>query len=590
MCGVLAVFGKKDKLHVEKCNDALLSMTHRGPDHQGFSTHMDGRLYLGQTVLSITGNGKYRQELEGGRYRVLFNGEIYNHAALYSEFLQSHGLSWDSCTDTEVLAKLHIILSPAETYKHLSGMFTYVVYDAKREALLVGRDMVGEKFLYCYEDKNLLIFSSEMAPILSLVTSIRMDLDMLREYFFTRHLLTHEQSVWKGIKLVPPGQLREYDLSELRYRSTLYACSLPSLIDPQRVEDNRKHSEDEIVEELEVICREVAHDLCPKIEYISVVSGGVDSSLASWFMGENGNKPELLALQFPGKDYPSSDESLDEFKTATGWTIKRYRVGEDEYRNHLEICYEMAHAPLPTHSYVSQAILAETVRDLGLRILIIGEGGDEFFGGYEAYRSFADIAEIPPVNPSPYSGLSPCGVEFEGWKPEALQERQLRDWRLALEYNRHEEDPLERTSQAALLLDATLQLQSVGIRSADQMSMAYSVEARSFYLHNSLVRFALNLPLKYKLNFAEADVRFTTKYLLKKLFARKFGADLLRPKNGFSGWPNEAVRILVGSDYYMVNEVLGPFKLNYAYRAQWRAAEWKMQNMEMFLRRFASYA
>ena len=588
MCGILAVFGKTESLDIDRCDQALMMMRQRGPDRLHSSVQMGGRLYLGQTVLSITGNGR-KLPLQDWRYQILFNGEIYNHAALYSTFLSPRELSWESGTDTEVLAKLHIFLSPVEVYKKLSGMFTYVLHDREKKSLFVGRDMVGEKFLYCYEDERLLILSSEVRLILHLVPAIKMDRDVLREYFFTRHLLTAEQTVWKGISVIPPGQIREYDLVESRGWRPLHVRTLSSLIDQQRIENNRKRSEEGLVDELDALCGEVACSLCPSINYASVVSGGIDSSLASWFMAENDNKPALIALQFPGKDFPSSDESLGAFERAMNGRIEKYIVNEEDFRNHLESSYAVACSPLPTHSYVSQAILAEAVRDRGLRVLVVGEGGDEFFGGYDAYCAFYCLIGVSSTSPSPYSGFIPCGVEFKDWQPNVLRQRQYKQWQSALAVYEYERDCRDREIQAALLLDATIQLQSVGIRSADQMSMAYSVEARSFYLHESLMRFALNLPVKYKLNFAEHD-EFTTKYLLKKLFARKFGAALIRPKTGFSGWPNEAGRILVGSDYRMMRAVLGPFTVIGINQQQWQAAEWKLANMEMFLRRFAHYA
>ena len=592
MCGVLAVFGKRGAVDVEGCDAALLVMSRRGPDRTAASVFLDNRLYLGQTVLSITGDSS-APEPTSGRYEILFNGEIYNHARLYDEILRPRGFSRNGGTDTEVLTKLHSVLSPAEVYGRLSGMFAYVAYDRAEGALLVGRDTVGEKPLYRYEDERTLIFSSEIGPILRLVPDLRMDRDVLREYFFTRHLLTSERTVWKNTTLVPPGQLRKYDLHDLRHRPTLCVRSLSSLVDPRRIEDNKRASRETLTEELHAACREAAIDLCPGLDYASVVSGGVDSSLASWFMGENENKPELVALQFPGKDLPSADESLRDFEWEMQRPVYAIKVTEQRYRDRLDFCYQVACSPLPTHSYVSQAILAELVRDLGLRVLVLGEGADELFGGYEAYRSFRSLAEtteVPALNPSVYSGFSPCGLEFEGWQPEALRIRQAGQWRSALDHYRHEKSPFERTVQAALLLDATEQLQSVGIRSADQMSMAYSVEARSFYLHDALVRFALSLPARHKLDWAATDSRFVTKPLLKRLFARKFGAGLIREKNGFSGWPNEAGHVLVGSDYRMVREVLGPFKLSFISQRQWRAAEWKMANVSLFLRRFEDYA
>ena len=96
------------------------------------------------------------------------------------------------------------------------------VYDKVSESLIIGRDIIGEKILYYYEDNNLLVISSEIGPIIEIVSSIKIEKEILKEYFFTRHLLAPVYTTFKGVQLLQPGYLMKYDLKSKIF-DTLYA-------------------------------------------------------------------------------------------------------------------------------------------------------------------------------------------------------------------------------------------------------------------------------------------------------------------------------------------------------------------------------
>tara|TARA_B100000315_G_scaffold96742_1_gene88861 strand:- start:280 stop:594 length:315 start_codon:yes stop_codon:yes gene_type:complete len=100
------------------------------------------------------------------------------------------------------------------------------------------------------------------------------------------------------------------------------------------------------------------------------------------------------------------------------------------------------------------------------------------------------------------------------------------------------------------------------------------------------MKFALNLPAFYKIDLDSKDETMVTKPLLKKAFCRKYGKDLLLPKQGFSGYPNEAGRLMVGDNYPRVRDVLGLRNTPRTNGRLSQAIEWKLINTELFLRRF----
>ncbi len=221
--------------------------------------------------------------------------------------------------------------------------------------------------------------------------------------------------------------------------------------------------------------------------------------------------------------------------------------------------------------------------------MVGGDGGDELFGGYEFYRQLAAHTRFPETNPSVYSGFVPLGFEFEGWAPDCLIQRIRERWREYAGYYQFSRDAREQMVQTVLYSDTVIQCESVGIRAADTMSMLNSVEARCFYLTRESMEFALNLPSSFKVNLDAQDESMMTRPLLKTVFLRQFGSDLLHPKQGFSGFPNEAGRRLVDDGYPLVRQALGLRHIPCGPADQLQAIEWKLINTELFLRHFHSY-
>ncbi len=217
-------------------------------------------------------------------------------------------------------------------------------------------------------------------------------------------------------------------------------------------------------------------------------------------------------------------------------------------------------------------------------VLFGGEGGDEFFGGYDVY------AEPAPVGvrfcPSPYTGWSEAGVKFVQDDTRRLQADLSAAWTDSLDAYAHVSAPGDRVALAMMYCDAAYQLFPVGLRSSELMSAMWSLEARSIYARRPVVEFALNLPLWAKV---DPDTRLPrvlrTKALLKQLFLRIFPKELLVEKQGFSGFPNEAASYLGPISDYLALGTLGIVPESVMAAQLSRAAAWKLTNIEYFLRR-----
>lgn len=102
------------------------------------------------------------------------------------------------------------------------------------------------------------------------------------------------------------------------------------------------------------------------------------------------------------------------------------------------------------------------------------------------------------------------------------------------------------------------------------------------------MQMAFNLPLKYKINF-KAKKNLQNKYLLKKLFSKIVGKEFITKKEGFSGFPNEAGKMLLNNKYKLTKEYLGIKESDALKISKNKSLEWKLINSEMFLKNFRSY-
>ncbi len=581
MCGVLVAYSKNGQLNENDCSNASKKIFSRGPDFNFSRFKLNNKLFLSQTVLSITGNPELNLEYsisKNKRYEILFNGEIYNFKELQSKYLDKKDIYNLSGSDTETIVNLHQVLGPINVRKIIQGMFAYVVYDSKENKILVSRDIIGEKVLYHYEDDNLIVISSQLGPILEIVKDVKINKDILKKYFFTRHLLTQRETVYENINVFTPGKTLEINLND-NNKKIVNLEKLTDLIDQRKIEENFKKTNDNLLLEADRTMKENAKIMKPDIPFYTVVSGGVDSSLVSKYIKDESTiEPKYICLKFGEKDKVASDVHL--FEKYLENKIKEINVDVDLFHSNLKECYQSICMPLPTHSFISQAILAREVNKNNFKILFTGDGGDELFGGYEFYKTLKYDDEFD-FNPSIYSGVFNQGVKFKDFNFEEIFEESKLEWNETKEHYKNF-NSVESNIQSILLLDTKIQLESVGIRASDTMSMMSSVESRGFFLTKKILEFAINLPANNKISFAD---KLETRPLMKQLFIKNFDKSLLKPKQGFSGFPNESMRRLI-NNYKNTIEFLEIEDFQNLKVENNLALEWKFLNVEYFLKNY----
>ncbi|MGE3974363.1 MAG: asparagine synthetase B [Bdellovibrionales bacterium] len=579
MCGILTVVSKKEKaLDAKVCRRALSSLANRGPDYRS-DTLINPCVYFGQTILSLTGKvgedpGRHLRS-RSGRYRISFNGELYNYRDLNAKGPKLEG----DFTDSEVLVNLFEQHTPRELQSKLDGMYAYAVMDEKEKVLRFVRDPLGEKSLYVFENDQMVVVSSEIPPIRALIGSLSLQQDVFKDYFHTRHFMFESQTPYENIRQIRPGEVWSYNLEQNRFVGRDRWSAL-DLIQESEYENYSRRSEEDLTRELDRLFSQCAREMIPQgRSFATVVSGGIDSSLISAHLLEYGQPQVLVAVNHVGKDQISDDLTL--FEKALGKKIDRLDVDKLKYAWEISRCQRVLGSPLLSHSFIGQSVQSEFVRRQGCKALFGGEGGDELFGGYGTYLSLqaAGVDENSRFSPSHYTEWKASAL-FPRYE-SALTEELHQVWKECLARYAFIRDSQERTLQAMMAADFVFQLPAVGLRGADLMSMMWSLETRSVLVRKPLARFGLNLPLKMKLR-ASAPTREQTKWLLKQAFKLKYPAELIVQKQGFSGFPNEAGEFLGSKEDYLSLDFLN-LKASQVADLD-RATEWKLMNMEYFLR------
>ena len=221
MCGIAGLIGSGlDRGDVE---DVLRrfqrDLHHRGPDDCGAFVSRDGVAGLVNTrlaILDLSPAGHQPMSSSDGRYHIVFNGEIYNYAALRAELLEE-GCSFSSHCDTEVVLAMFIRYGP-ESVRELAGMFAFAIWDALEQSCFLARGPLGVKPLYYYQDGTQLIFSSELRAILKSGRLARQLCPSAVRGYLLFGAVPEPLTMVEGVRLLPAGHHATWRAGKLRLR------------------------------------------------------------------------------------------------------------------------------------------------------------------------------------------------------------------------------------------------------------------------------------------------------------------------------------------------------------------------------------
>lgn len=385
MCGIVGALSRErtPAINARLMRTMLGTIRHRGPDQFGVYLYEDEQssIGMGNARLSIIdlGGGQQPVSNEDGTLWIVFNGEIFNHVELRRDLLASgHRLATES--DTEVIVHLYEEHGP-DCLQLLNGQFAMAIWDERSRKLFLARDRTGIRPLYYAKRPNALVFASEMKALLAHPeVSAEIDPCGLNEIFTFWSTLA-PQTVFRGIHALPPGH---WMLATPNGESQCHRYWDISF--PRRGEERFTDKEAARVELRRRLIDAVQLRLRADVPVGAYLSGGLDSSAITALIRDvTDNQLETFSIAF-------ADEAFDESE------FQRQMARHLGTRHHIVTCTHAdigrvfpdvvwhAETPITRTAPAPLYLLSSLVRKEGLKVVLTGEGADEFLSGYNIFR------------------------------------------------------------------------------------------------------------------------------------------------------------------------------------------------------------
>jgi asparagine synthase (glutamine-hydrolysing) len=421
MCGIAAII-QKEKSDQGKISSMLNAIKHRGDTQPNFM--MVGNAALGSVRLQIIDQSHGEQPIynETGTMAIVFNGEIYNYKALKAE-LETLGHIFKTDCDTEVL--IHLFEeNGCRMLNKLDGMFAFVIYNKQKNTFFAARDYFGVKPLYFCENENAIYFSSELKSFLTLSV--------------------------EEFKEIPPASYMDNTGIHTYYT---YNTTLDTTLDFPTASLVVKHLTEESVK------KRVQTDLPIGV----FLSGGLDSTIVF-----------LLCLKYHSNVIAiiiGDDDAQDVIHALrlcheNNYKYQHIKISKNQLLETIPIivdCIETFEIN-PVRGAALSYYLSKAANDLGLKIILCGEGSDEIFAGYGDFLKATSEPEFEQIT-----------LNF-------------------LSY-------LYRTQLLRI----------------DKTGMAFGVEVREPFMDKALVEYALKLPTEFKIK-TDDNGKTITKHILREAF------------------------------------------------------------------------
>ncbi|RXK01754.1 asparagine synthase (glutamine-hydrolyzing) [Arcobacter sp. CECT 8989] len=532
MCGILGANFLSNNF-----KEALENLNNRGPDYNSSLKIKDKE--FGHTRLAIIDlDNEANQPMVFDDILIVFNGEIYN----YQELIQEEALECKTSSDTEVLIRLYQKYEE-EFLNKINGMFSFCLYDMKKEKYFCARDRYGKKPFFYYHKDNKFIFSSSINSIIKLLGSTpklnKVALSQYVQYFVPIAPNTFYQDI-NSLEAATYFTLQNNDLKKKRY----YKINTYKAV----------KDENEALEKIEeTLIKSIKARLVSDVEVGSLLSGGVDSSLVSALYSKITNK-QINTFSVGYSEYKNYCE-LD-YADITAKHINsnhtRLEIGKDDFINYFEDTLTALEQPHADSAAVPLNILTNKIHQTGIKTVLSGEGSDELFLGYDNYAKFLgyyDFAKTLDNGQNEFLNSIIGALQNNTKESEYLrrvvkkqniynsfgeiysdiQKRKLFKKVPTFKTENPKKDPVDWMSY----IDLKIWLGEALLSKVDRISMRNSLEVRTPFLDYRLVNLAFSIDSKLK-------VGDTNKYLLKKIALKYIPEQIVnRTKKGFNSPFNE---------------------------------------------------
>ena len=546
MCGITGVFNAKGDVSVssDALKEMVASIAYRGPDAAEI---ISGDQYsLGFCRLSIIDlmSGMQPFYSEDNSIILICNGEIFNYKSLRKELIDD-GFKFSSNCDVEVILHLYRKYG-ISLLDHLNGQFAFSLLDRNSGKLYLARDHFGICPLFYHQSDDHLVFASEIKAILaSGLVDRKVNMTALDQVFSFPGMVSPE-TMFEGIKSLPAGHYLEYGkggLSINEYWDLNY---------PEKGSSQKVLREEEYAEQIDQLLRDsVKLRLNADVPVGLYLSGGLDSSIIGSMATEfTGEQLDSFSIIFPDDHLQRINEESFQKMMAGRLKTRHHEVAFDwqEIERELRNVIYHAEAPLKETYNTCSIALSRRVNEKGLKVVLSGEGADEFFGGYPGYRF--DILRSQMEKSFDLEAILEDEAREKLWgDPDFFYEKDqyaFQETRQAIysdqvnasfyDFNALDTLQLDRSKirnrdsfHQRSYIDFRLRLADHLISDhCDRVAYANSVEGRYPFLDKNLIEYVAQIPADIKLK------DLTEKYILKKVAAKYVPEEIInRQKFGF---------------------------------------------------------
>lgn len=506
MCGILGIFGQN--WQADQLKAMHFAQRHRGPDADGFyfdPQNLCGLAHNRLSIIDLSEAGRQPMMSPDGRYKIAFNGEIYNYLELRDELRSDFNFQTQS--DTEVLLAAYQKWG-ISFLDRLIGMFALIIWDEKEKTGFVARDRFGVKPLYYHrKDDGTLFLSSEIKSIHAAGISREPNEKIWANYLAYGLTDNSEETFWKEIYNLPAGHFLTWKNGTVNF-SRWYDLAVKT------AGEFDTRSDQEVREEyLELMKDSVRLRFRADVPVGINLSGGVDSSsLLGLVHAIEKEESSVTAYTFA-----TGDERYDELpwvrqmlaKTEHPLVVATLRPEDiPSLAVSVQTSQDEPFGGFPTLAYAN---LFEQARKNGTIVLLDGNGMDEQWAGYDYYQS---------LNGSQPSIVQ--GVKEKPVRPECLTE----DFRILaqpLAFPNVFPDKLRN----AQYRDVCLTKIPRAMRYNDRISMRSSTELREPFLDHRLFELAFRQPVERKI--ADGVGKKMLREIVKKLLPASVSEAPKRP-------------------------------------------------------------
>lgn len=480
------------------------------------------RLALGCSRLAINDTSKRGLQPIANEKRdiwVVLNGEIFNFIELKNE-LENKGYKFKTRTDTEVIAHSFDAWG-LQCFNKFNGQYGIAIYDIKSNKLILARDRLGITPLFFQQNKNGLVFGSEIKAIMqSPGTFSEPDFEQIASIIGLPYKLHGDQgnTLYKNIKKVLPAEYIIYDCENNKINRHLYwnpndivELGLNSYI------QSRDYLRELLIDSVKIRLR-------TDRQLAFIVSGGIDSTSVLGIANKLFDiEPVTFSLDLPDERFNEND-SIKEVLANLDIENNFIPVTAEDVVSNLSEITNYVDEPLATPNAILHNILAKAIDSSGVKVILNGVGGDEGFLGYHDHFLYflrsLKITKNPRFNREFYKWqilqnrsaalldefCNYVDLDSDRFSPDFLARSKGFDYRQCLneEFRRTSLNnsllkKIDFTPKEKQIADMTKFTLPYSLKMDDNCYLSHAVETRQPFLDHRLIEFGLSIPEGYKI-------------------------------------------------------------------------------------------